>query len=636
MPASPAWRPAKPSRPRRSKPSRAPASPAQRAEAAAQRERRRLLAVQREAVQSCERQFGEAAQACRQVFDLIGSEPQKASAQCQALTQAFLDKMLVGERDLSLRLLGEGAGDKVALHAINVGVISLLMGRVFGMSADDMLDLGVGALLHDVGKAELPERLRFRAEHFTPSEQKYYEEHVGHGIATGRRMGLRPGALLVIGQHHEHADGSGFPLHLGSDRLTFAARIVALANRYDNLCNPPIPAKALTPHEALSLMFAQGKNQFDTAIMGAFIKMMGVYPPGSAVQLTDDRYALVTAVNSTRPLKPRVLVYDPKVPRDEALLIDLQLAPAWASGGCRCGDCGHHCEGIRARQEPMKRFRFDQFGYLRTVNTVRILVAGATGYVGSRLVSALIDEDHDVIAATRNPDRLADFGWHDQVTGVALDAHDEASAKKAFADAGPIDVVYYLVHGIGQPDFRDADNRAADNVAKAAKDAGVRRIVYLGGFVPDVDELSQHLTSRAEVAHALSVDGGPDVVWLGAAMIIGSGSTSFEMLRYVGDRFVLIPMPAWSVNPMDPISIRDVLYYLVAAADGERVPAGAYDILGPETTSYGEPDAGLCANLRQVARGIARAHGGHRRGVVDDGRDAACPWRPGRRSGGVP
>ena len=176
-------------------------------------------------------------------------------------------------------------------------------------------------------------------------------------------------------------------------------------------------------------------------------------------------------------------------------------------------------------------------------------------------------QGHDVVAATRNPDRLADFGWHDQVTGVVLDAHDEASAKKAFADAGPIDVLYYLVHGIGQPDFRDADNLAAANVANAAKDAGVRRIVYLGGFVPDDDELSEHLISRAEVAHALSVEGGPDVVWLGAAMIIGSGSTSFEMLRYVGDRFVLIPMPAWSANPMDPISIRDVLYYLVAAAD---------------------------------------------------------------------
>ena len=80
--------------------------------------------------------------------------------------------------------------------------------------------------------------------------------------------------------------------------------------------------------------------------------------------------------------------------------------------------------------------------------------------------------------------------------------------------------------------------------------------MYLGGFVPDDDELSEHLTSRAEVAHALSVDGGPDVVWLGAAMIIGSGSTSFEMLRYVGDRFLFIPLPAWSANPIDPISIR--------------------------------------------------------------------------------
>jgi uncharacterized protein YbjT (DUF2867 family) len=222
------------------------------------------------------------------------------------------------------------------------------------------------------------------------------------------------------------------------------------------------------------------------------------------------------------------------------------------------------------------------------VRSVRILVTGATGYVGSRLVTALLDQGYDIVAATRNPARLADFGWHDYVKGVALDAHDETSAKNALAEAGPIDVVYYLVHGIGQPDFRDADNRAAANVANAAKEAGVRRIVYLGGFVPDEDELSQHLVSRAEVAHALSVDGGPDVVWLGAAMIIGAGSTSFEMLRYVGDRFLFLPMPVWSANPIDPISISDVLYYLVSAADTDRVPAGAYDIHGPETTSYGD------------------------------------------------
>jgi uncharacterized protein YbjT (DUF2867 family) len=106
--------------------------------------------------------------------------------------------------------------------------------------------------------------------------------------------------------------------------------------------------------------------------------------------------------------------------------------------------------------------------------------------------------------------------------------------------------------------------------------------------VPHDGELSEHLTGRAEVADALTVDDGPEVVWLGAAMILGAGSTSFELMRYMGDRFPVLPMPPWADNPMDPISIRDVLYYLVAAADRDRVPAGAYDIHGAEPTTYGK------------------------------------------------
>jgi uncharacterized protein YbjT (DUF2867 family) len=219
---------------------------------------------------------------------------------------------------------------------------------------------------------------------------------------------------------------------------------------------------------------------------------------------------------------------------------------------------------------------------------VRILVTGATGYVGSRLVAALVADGHEVLTATREPARLGRMGWFDDVTPVALDASDAESIHEAFAAAGQVDVVYYLVHAIGQPGFRDADRAAAGNVAAAAKDANVHRIVYLGGFVPDDPDgaLSEHLTSRAEVAQALTIDGGPEVVWLGAALIFGAGSTSFEMLRYVGDRFPVIPIPAWMDNPIDPISIRDVLLYLVAAADAGQVPAGAYDIAGPDRTSY--------------------------------------------------
>jgi putative nucleotidyltransferase with HDIG domain len=200
------------------------------------------------------------------------------------------------------------------------------MGRCFGFNNEEMLDLGVGAMLHDIGKLELPARLRHREDNFSPNETRVYEEHVETGVVQARRMGLTAGATAVIAQHHEHADASGFPAKLNSDRMTMAARIVALVNRYDNLCNPHLLARALTPHESLSLLFAQGRAKFDTSILGAFIKMMGVYPPGSAVQLTDDRYALVVAVNSARPLKPNVLVHDPATPRAEALVLDLENA----------------------------------------------------------------------------------------------------------------------------------------------------------------------------------------------------------------------------------------------------------------------------------------------------------------------
>lgn len=217
---------------------------------------------------------------------------------------------------------------------------------------------------------------------------------------------------------------------------------------------------------------------------------------------------------------------------------------------------------------------------------MRILLTGATGYIGSRLVTELLEAGHEVVVTSRNPARLGDYGWFGDVTVATMDARESDSTAVAFDLAGQIDVVYYLLHGIGETGFRESDNQAAANVAEAARSAGVHRIVYLGGFVPGGETLSDHLAGRAEVAEALHVDGGAEVVWLGAALIIGAGSTSFEILRYVSDRFPVLPVPSWMSNPIDPISIRDVLYYLVAAADRDLVPAGSYDISGTETTTY--------------------------------------------------
>jgi len=281
-----------------------------------------LLSDQQEAQRLCVAQYNEAGSAWNEAQRLVPRQPEKAREITQALTKSLLDKMMV-DREMCVRVLSEVGGDRVSGHALNVTVISLLMGRVFGFGAQEMQDLGMGSLLHDVGKLDLPEHIRHLESRLTGAEQVAYREHVALGIAQGQRMGLSEGAMVVLAQHHEMADGSGFPKGLNLDRMEIGARIVALVNRYDNLCNPPQASQALTPHEALSLLFAQSRNKFDSTMLNAFIRMMGVYPPGSLVQLTDDRYASVVSVNSSRPLKPRVLVCDTSIPVENALLLNL-------------------------------------------------------------------------------------------------------------------------------------------------------------------------------------------------------------------------------------------------------------------------------------------------------------------------
>ncbi len=280
------------------------------------------LAAQNESLQVCERHFANATSACEKLTALTTSNPLGAAEQARQLSHQLMSQML-GEQELCIRLLTEASGDKVSAHAVNVALLSLLLGRSLGWDASELCEMGIGALLHDMGKLDAPQGVHHSESHFGPSEQRAYEAHVTHGVARARRMGLSPLARLVVAEHHELSDGTGFPTCLSGERVSRAARVVALVNRYDNLCNPPMMARAVTPHEAVAQIYALQQEKYDAVILAAFIKMMGVYPAGSIVQLNDGRFGLVVGVHCGRPLRPRLQVYDPKVPLQEALILDL-------------------------------------------------------------------------------------------------------------------------------------------------------------------------------------------------------------------------------------------------------------------------------------------------------------------------
>jgi uncharacterized protein YbjT (DUF2867 family) len=232
---------------------------------------------------------------------------------------------------------------------------------------------------------------------------------------------------------------------------------------------------------------------------------------------------------------------------------------------------------------------------------MRILVTGATGYIGGRVVPRLIAEGHAVRVGVRTESRIAAYPWADEVEAVHLDLADESTIAPALEG---IEVLYYLVHSMGGgKDFEQKDEAAARATAAAARAAGVRRIVYLGGLHPD-GELSPHLRSRKIVGDVFIASGVPTAA-LQAGIVIGSGSASFEMIRQLTEVLPYMPAPKWVRNFVQPIAIRDVLHYLVRAANLPDRVNRTFDIGGPDLLRYGQMMNGYAVEAGLKQRPIA-------------------------------
>jgi uncharacterized protein YbjT (DUF2867 family) len=220
-----------------------------------------------------------------------------------------------------------------------------------------------------------------------------------------------------------------------------------------------------------------------------------------------------------------------------------------------------------------------------TVEAMRCLVTGATGYIGGRLAPRLLRAGHHVRCLTRSASRLSDLPWAGRAEIVEGDLLERPDLATMFDG---IDVAYYLVHSLGAKDFEDRDRRAAAAFAAGAARSGVGRIVYLGGPTGGGEQAtSAHLRSRSEVAEILA-SGGVPTVTLRAAIILGSGSASFEMLRYLTERLPVMVTPRWVRNRVQPIAIRDVLYYLIEWASVPAEVNRSFDIGGRDILTFAD------------------------------------------------
>jgi putative nucleotidyltransferase with HDIG domain len=279
---------------------------------------------QRQRIQVCEKQYLETLTQVRKVLHNFTGGSKEAAKEADQLIQGLVGS-ITADRETILHVMNIKIIDEpVYYHSLNVAILSLAVAKEYGLDPKEMRALGLGALFHDIGKERIPRTIVCKRGPLTPPELKLMRFHPRYGVEMMTGVADFPqAALQVIHQHHEANDGTGYPDGLAAQGISFLAKVAAIANYYDNLCNRQDPKDSLTPHESLSVMFVKRQDKFDRSLLNLLIGCLGVYPPGTIVELNNGIIGMVVSINAGKPLQPSVLIYDPAVPKNEAIIFDL-------------------------------------------------------------------------------------------------------------------------------------------------------------------------------------------------------------------------------------------------------------------------------------------------------------------------
>lgn len=282
------------------------------------------LNTYRRRVSAVEKEFERSLSQMRAVMNKIRSRPMDAVNEASQLVEDVVDKLL-SDDNVTLHLMNSKSEfEDIYFHSLNVAVIAMMIGRAKEYAPEKIKELAFAALFHDMGKVRVPTAIVRKQTKLSDPELNYLKLHTKYGLEIAGNIDDFPEtARNVIEQHHELNDGSGYPQGLKGDEIDELAKVVAVANAFDNLCHPNIPSEQKIPYIALSHLFKNCKHLYDQENLSILVKFMGVFPPGTVVQLSNEMVGLVISVNINNLLFPNVLIYDPSVPRNQAPIIDL-------------------------------------------------------------------------------------------------------------------------------------------------------------------------------------------------------------------------------------------------------------------------------------------------------------------------